>query len=574
MNNKMKTFYNEESIIIKSLDYISNELEGDKIEFYIHNINFDGYIILECLTLNSIKFDFTSVKSNLFWLKFKYKGKEIFLRCSYKIIGLPLWKIGENEGICKGLFPHSFVTKDTLEYVGDLPEKKFWADEIQKKHQGVWSLRKECIYYCELDVKILCISMSKLLGIISNESKTILYRCFSTPSIAHTLFFTKYNTNRVEKKIPLKHSNYIRDSYYGGRCEVFGNIYEGEHIKYYDFSGMYGQCMLENFHVGKGEFAVPKDFSKPGFYTIKYYSKDFWIPLLPTRFEDRLMFKNGCGEGCYWYEEIIYFIENGGVVQEIMHALIYQKTDKVFNKFVEKFTNIREKGGYYKTFGKLMINSLYGSLGLSEKESYTYVTQFENEYRKMLEEYKVINSYKRNSFYILVIEIDSKFRKSFGLNTILSKRNVSMASAIASKARIKLAKLFTEVEKDGGRLLYCDTDSAFAAYPISDVRSHFGERKWIEFYKEGVFALPKTYGLVDYNSVEEIKLKGFYSKNIRYVELKENFYREKELMIENQEIISRSTFRISQKTIKKKLSFSNYRKRIFTKDKKNTIPKK
>jgi DNA polymerase elongation subunit (family B) len=41
---------------------------------------------------------------------------------------------------------------------------------------------------------------------------------------------------------------------------------------------------------------------------------------------------------------------------------------------------------------------------------------------------------------------------------------VQYASIITSRARIKLYKTITQVEKEGGRLLYCDTDSIFAAY--------------------------------------------------------------------------------------------------------------
>jgi len=42
--------------------------------------------------------------------------------------------------------------------------------------------------------------------------------------------------------------------------------------------------------------------------------------------------------------------------------------------------------------------------------------------------------------------------------------NVIYAAIITSKARIKLYKSFISVQNNGGRLLYCDTDSIFAAY--------------------------------------------------------------------------------------------------------------
>ena len=67
---------------------------------------------------------------------------------------------------------------------------------------------------------------------------------------------------------------------------------------------------------------------------------------------------------------------------------------------------------------------------------------------------------------------DYKFKKMFDKKIGLEEsiRNVSYSSAIASKARIKLHKMFVKVINDGGRILYCDTDSIFAGYKIDDKR--------------------------------------------------------------------------------------------------------
>jgi hypothetical protein len=59
----------------------------------------------------------------------------------------------------------------------------------------------------------------------------------------------------------------------------------------------------------------------------------------------------------------------------------------------------------------------------------------------------------------------------------MSLRNVSYASAIASKARIKLYKAFLEVIADGGRILYCDTDSIFSAYCNDNLSYDFADKK-------------------------------------------------------------------------------------------------
>jgi DNA polymerase elongation subunit (family B) len=55
--------------------------------------------------------------------------------------------------------------------------------------------------------------------------------------------------------------------------------------------------------------------------------------------------------------------------------------------------------------------------------------------------------------------------KDFNLNNASKfKKNVGVAAAITAKARVKLYNAQEDVINNGGRLLYSDTDSIFAAY--------------------------------------------------------------------------------------------------------------
>jgi hypothetical protein len=81
---------------------------------------------------------------------------------------------------------------------------------------------------------------------------------------------------------------------------VFGNIYNTEHIKYFDFSGMYGQCMMEKFHNGRGGYSTNSDYNLPGFHTIEYKSDMEFLPVLPRRSESgKLLFANGGATGTF-----------------------------------------------------------------------------------------------------------------------------------------------------------------------------------------------------------------------------------------------------------------------------------
>lgn len=168
------------------------------------------------------------------------------------------------------------------------------------------------------------------------------------------------------------------------------------------------------------------------------------------------------------------FKESGGKVIKINSALVYENFDFVFDGFVSEFTKIREKGGYYKIFGKLMINSLYGSMALNQKDYIATIVFSEDEFYNIYKNTDVGYFYKINtSFYISIVNNykAQHFFNQKSKNT--STRNVSYAAAIASKARIKLYLAMRGVLNDGGRLLYCDTDSIFAAYNKNDFRGTF-----------------------------------------------------------------------------------------------------
>jgi hypothetical protein len=95
-------------------------------------------------------------------------------------------------------------------------------------------------------------------------------KIYSAPSLSLKIFDKKFNKNRVKLNTKDSFDIYIRPSYYGGRCEIYGNPKENEYIFHYDFSGMYGQCMMEKFCYGKYKIIHnPKDCNEPGFYWVK-----------------------------------------------------------------------------------------------------------------------------------------------------------------------------------------------------------------------------------------------------------------------------------------------------------------
>jgi hypothetical protein len=165
---------------------------------------------------------------------------------------------------------------------------------------------------------------------------------------------------------------------------------------------------------------------------------------------------------------------------EVLSSYLYKEEDYVFKDFINEFSEIKKKGGFYKIFGKLMINSLYGSFGMSDKSYESLVCFSEAEFKKISEKTDVLEIIKKNNCYIMKIVKNNKSNKILKEKKEyfkFSTRNISYASIIASKARIKLYKGFLEVINSGGRILYCDTDSIAACYDENKLHSQYGEVK-------------------------------------------------------------------------------------------------
>lgn len=590
-NNKLISIYIEKSNDELFTLFLNNLLyENDNIfVFYIHNINFDGILIMDYIFKNKIKFDWIIHDNNIYSITIHYLHITVIFKCSYKFLPVSLKNLGEILNFEKKIFPYSFVNINNLFYIGDCPPKYYFNDDVDdnsyllfKSLNKIFDLKKVTIEYCENDVKLTQIILINILNILKNMNpyyEKIFNNCYSSPSLSYNIYFKYWNFFKINKKILKENEYYIKKSYFGGRCEVFGNSYEFEIIHYFDFSGMYEQCMNQKFPYGKSYFKTQNlNYNNIGFHCIKYYS-NMEFPILPQHSEDnKLIFPNGELYGCYWYEEIKLFVENGGIVLDIISSYEFEKEDFIFKEFVNEFSKIKKISKFHKMFGKLIINSLYGGFAMSEKDHESIICYSDIEYNKILETLDVIEIIKKNNCYILKIIKNNKSDKLFKKNKIRidfknSIRNITYASCISSKGRIKLYKAFLDVIKSGGRLLYCDTDSIAASYKKNMIGIEIGEIKWSEIWKDAVFINPKFYCYIDNDGKEYIKNKGISSKDYSFNEIKNSFYKNKEnLEYKNQLNFNKKKFILNQNYINKVIKINNYEKRIFTKDKKKTKP--
>ncbi len=323
---------------------------------------------------------------------------------------------------------------------------------------------------------------------------------------------------------------------------------------------MYQQCMVEDLPYGDWEYSPNcVDFEKPGFYyiNIKYYTN---MPILPTR-EDKLYFKEGLISGWFWHEEIILVLKYCKIEYiKILHAIISKQNGKILFDFIGILNKIKLQSGVKREVGKLLINSFYGRLGIGDNFNTIHISKT-NENNKL---YGVLGD-----FFLTKKQTKKK-----------SKSNIAIAAVITAKARIKLYEAQQDVLKAGGRLLYSDTDSIFAAFNknISIENTFIGNYVYFDTNKHGteisdaVFINPKTYALLLKNNEEIVKVKGVNITNYNFFEIKKAFFNKHQVMQMESLSISKRNLTLTTLLQGKCIDLQAYNKRIWINNMTDTIP--
>jgi ribosomal protein L14 len=547
-NNEYKSLYGLDCIK-KFINFLMTQ--NDKI-YYAHNLTFDGSFIIKELANASIDFILFLSKNHIYYIKIKKNNIE--LKCSYM------------------LFPYSLhKAQKILKCNTKLP---FSVKEINFDNFENMNIKKQVIDYCINDVKLV-MELLHIYDVCISPVYPNWRSKNSISSITLSLFNKKFNTEHIKTELSFTDDCIFRKAYFGGRCEIFGNPYNDDHIYHFDFKGMYSQIMYEDFPIGNYSYIDYKGINTVsikdiGFYFVTIHS-DMEIPILPFRSEDgKLIFPNGSFSGLYWYEELNYFVIRGGIIKEIHYAYTFKKKKKVFKLYTEKMSELRNLNEWNNFVFKQIINSLYGRLGMSFKNEETIISDKKN-FSKIELTHEVIKYSIIGEIYLVTI------KKEVNMEEII-KSNVIYASIITSKARIKLHKGFIKVMENNGRLLYTDTDSIFASFKKNVDDEKHGEIFWDVTKKDtkitdAVFALPKTYALEYPDKTYKIKMKGLKHPNITFNEFKDKFYTGSNFYTAEECLLNRN-LEFNETNILKLINFDskNYTKRIFSKDLKTTEP--
>ncbi len=362
--NVNKSFYKKEDFI----EYLIRNSKPDKCD----NIGFsNGYVVA-----TNLNFDMLAVFAGT-----KYFGDlDIFIRNSNMILARFCthvsyeWRIIKDKRV-------KYAHKRYIDFIDTFSFAKFsvekWGKILKipklpkpgflgkKPRNGAEMATLE--RYNKQDSKISYLAM-KLIQKGYNDLGGNLKITVSSTSL--DLFRRKYFKGIWFK--PTKPCvSYLNMGYYGGRTEVIkrGNI-SGLNLKYYDVNSLYPYVMQK-------EYPDPNSctFSRcVKMSTIEKYEgvahvvietpPSMYIPYIPFRKPDKLIFPVGAFEGYYTFFELRRAIKLGYKIREIKSAYIYLAKIKPFKRYVTDLYALRLKYKAIKSplelIIKLSLNSLYG----------------------------------------------------------------------------------------------------------------------------------------------------------------------------------------------------------------------
>jgi len=589
-NNYMKSFYNsDDKLLIKDfIEYIDKKFliktgisktrptEPTKIYniYGFNNSRFDNILlylqlhthatrIKEIITENNIKYiEYFNIR--FYDINLYYQGSLSEVSKSFKIDDI------------KGSYPIKFTNKDNLDYIGVIPDVKYFRSEddynkCKLELNGCeFNNKNECIKYCSNDALL---TYKIAIKHLENSKGKINNKLFNVSSAITGAGASLKMYNQVFQEDTLYSSpDYIqkieREAYKGGRTELFKksfnyefddktNIYKdnitNKLLYAYDINSSYPFVMTQKmplkYSYTKTNINIKVDINNidriisTNLYTYKSVYKgdkqDTIINNLLIRSDknDIIAPLNIDIINTAWGVELIENVKIGYEV--LLYSEYVYESKAIFKSYAEYFYNKRllakkEKNNSLSTFYKLMLNSLYGKFGQKQN---TKIIICKNDYD--LEQIINNKNYKlygftdidKNSYKIEYEEIDDEL-KSIG--TL-----VRFSSYIASYARTRLSEFMRYIGFEN--IYYCDTDSIYTDKLINDEKyinnELLGYWKVEKIIKQAIFLNPKSYMTIETDDTITMRGKGNPQNNL----IKENYIdNDNNNLIENKNFFIRS----------------------------------
>ena len=508
--------------------YCKRNKTSKKLILYGHNAGkFDCYLIINAL-LNHKSCIVTNIlisNSRILNLKVTYFGHTIYFRDSYSFIQCSLDDACESFQTSTkkltGVYDHNLINHENC-MTKEIHNKcsSYMKNDVLGLYEVLEKFNKKMIQYFNVDIK----------NVMTNAS------------IARRVFMETYYKPDIQPIYSIESTinDKLRNYYYGGRNEIFNKLghQEGK-FYYFDFTSHYpNQMKTQNFGVGKLSTKLSNEYNNEfGFievsvkHTQSYINNPTCKAFHAIKKDGKLLFPTiqNAVNLIITTEEYNYSIKNNlGYEYEIKTIYYYDRYEKIFDKIISDVYTLKNDAdksgdGVLRDISKIIINSLYGFWGIdtNNRQSIKIKEQADNNkteanFFKYIESSKLID-YKRIGKYD-IYELEE---------SIECVANIGIAFMTTAYARNALYDVIFNIEKSGGHVYYCDTDSIITDYNIKNdiyfsnqcindgenlggLKNELGTDK---YYEEIIMMCNKTYACRNQTLMNELKSKKDLSKS-------------------------------------------------------------
>lgn len=458
-----KQWYGDDNNLQFFADFIKENIDWlENYTFYAHNGGkFDLVILIRDIFQHDKEFEiigkkFVELNGALIGFSVKYNGKEIKFKDSYRIFQSSLKKTTQSMKVkhVKTDIDHNLITKNTF---------MKYKDEVVEYH------------------KIDCVGLLECIKIISDatfkEFKLNITDCFTAASLSKKISLSKFMSKQNIYLLTPEEDTYIRKSYQGGRNECFYLGGVNDKLYYYDFTSLYPSEGRKQLPTGIPVFCDYKDKSidnvlltnRIGFVRCVIRGTHQMLngkkPLHGHIRDGKFMFEyfETPTEMTLSVVEIRYGLKLGYTYQPIdgyefiAGYVMRDFFNHCFKHKAEARANNDEATEY---MWKIILNSGYGFWGYNphNKDTVRLYSRNGRGWIKALHENRLTNLGQFKN-YIISREMNDKLP----IDT-----NVAIASTITAYARCTLHIAISDIEKCGGIVYYCDTDSIMTNLKLSD----------------------------------------------------------------------------------------------------------
>jgi hypothetical protein len=523
-----------ESMILDCLNLImSRKYNGYKV--YVHNLaKFDVIFLLKYLVkIGSLQPIIHNDKIISLIINYgKNSEYKIEFKDSLLILTTSLLKLCKAFNIENGksLFPHLFVNENNLNYIGKVPNFKFFKEinledynNYKSNFKNNWNLKNEAIKYCEIDCTSLYQVIYKFNEMIFNLFSLNIHRYPTLPSLAFAIFRSSFMEKDTIPQLSGKISKDIRSGYTGGSVEVYIPKFiskDNVKMKCLDVNSLYPSQMearlmpigTPTYFEGNIRKIDPNAF---GFFYCEIIApEDIKHPILQTHVKTKAGVRTIAPIGSW--EDIIFSSEMDNAIKygykfNILWGYTFEKGAifKDYVNFLFKFRSDYPSSHPLNYIAKLLLNSLYGRFGMDDNFNKIiiihkdYLGDFENKFIDNITDKIELDD------YIIVF-----YRASDGVIEDKGEHNVSVgiAAAITAYSRIHMSQFKNNLDIN---LYYTDTDSI---YTDSDIDKSLINSKILGLLKlenvceKAIFLGPKLYALLTENGEFIHKVKGLNKK--------------------------------------------------------------